>query len=71
MVLSAYLIKSAWPQSAPRLEMAHTRADETAPGGKEFLSYRTAIYGLIISAVVAIIWMSLLGMTLWMAVLEV
>ncbi|MEI6502389.1 MAG: DUF6785 family protein, partial [Armatimonadota bacterium] len=71
MVLSAYLIKSAWPHLRHAWAMAHTRGDETAPEGKEFLSYRTAIYGLIISSVVAIIWMSLLGMTLWMAILEV
>jgi len=71
MVLSAYLIKSAWPHLRHAWAMAHTRADETAPEGKEFLSYRTAIYGLIISSVVAVIWMSLLGMTVWMAVLEV
>lgn len=70
-VLAAYLIKSAWPHLKQVWEMAKTGADEKAPEGKEFLSNRTAVYGLIISSIVAIIWMSALGVALWMAVLEV
>lgn len=71
IVLAIYLVKSAWPHLQQAWAMAKTGEDPRAPGGPEFLSYRTAVYGLIISAVVAMLWMMALGVTMWMAVLEV
>lgn len=69
IVLAAYLVKSAWPHLRRAWAMARTPALDTE--AREFLSYRTAIYGLIVSAIVAVIWMSALGMTVWMAAIEV
>ena len=44
--------------------------DRSHDEGREFLSYRTALVGLGVSSLVAIIWFMKLGLSPWMAVVE-
>ena len=69
LVLSAYLVKSAWPHLQRAWQDAKEGRDD--PADREFLSYRVAFGGLIVSALVAVYWFSALGMSVWMAVVEV
>lgn len=69
IVLAVYLVKSGWPHLRQAWEMANNPRAEHGAG--EFLSYRAAVYGLLISVIVAIGWMVALGMSVWMAAVEV
>ncbi|MBU0610926.1 MAG: hypothetical protein KKI08_23805 [Armatimonadetes bacterium] len=78
MVLTVYLIKSALPHLRQVWAEAFSPAPVPAGGpaglreteGREFLSYRTAIIGLGVSSLVAIVWFMKLGLSPWMAVVE-
>jgi hypothetical protein len=67
-VLSAYLVKSSLPHLRTIWREATTARED--PADREFLSYRVAIFGLIVSSAVAVYWFAALGMSVWMAVVE-
>ncbi len=69
VVLSAYLVKSALPHLRDFWRRAVS--NQPAEGRSEFLSPRTAVFGLIISVITAVYWCHLLGMSLWMAAVEI
>ncbi|MEN6544532.1 MAG: DUF6785 family protein [Armatimonadia bacterium] len=71
MVLAVYLVKSAWPHLRQVWERTKQPCDPAKNEPREFLSYRAAIIGLAVSSIVAIWWMTALGMSAWMATLEV
>lgn len=68
IVLSAYMVKSMLPHLRTVWSQAVANHGDDHP--REFLSYRTAVGGLIVAVVVAIGWFNALGMSLWMATLE-
>ncbi len=70
LVLAGYLVKSALPHLR-RIWRAASRGEEVASEGREALPPRVALYGLFAASLVAIYWFTLLGMSTWMAVLEV
>jgi hypothetical protein len=69
LVLSAYLVKSAWPHLQKLWQQALRNEQESGP--REFLSPRTAVWGLLLASAVAVYWFAALGMSVWMAIVEV
>lgn len=70
MVLTAYLVKSAWPHLRHVWDVAFNQKPRPPDENREFLSYRTALVGLAVSSLVAIVWFVKLGLSPWMAVVE-
>jgi len=70
LVLVAYFIRSAMPhlRHVWAATLGRVRDDHE---GREFVPYRAAVIGLGITTVVSTYWFTRLGMTPWMAVVEV
>ncbi len=83
LVLTGYLVKSAWPHlqrtwaaaqagtDFPPADAIKSRYGGEAERSRPALPPRVALIGLAVAAVVAGYWFALLGMTPWMAALEV
>ena len=70
LVLVVYFIKSARPHLA-RVWQATVGKPDPDVDGREFLPHRVSVIGLLTCAAVAVYWFTKLGMSLWMAVVEV
>jgi hypothetical protein len=68
-VLVFYLVRMSWPHLRQVFSKA-LRGDPGVDDSREFLPYRVAVFGLILSFVGSVTWCHLAGMTLWMAALE-
>jgi hypothetical protein len=70
LVLTGYLFKSALPHLR-RVWRAAVRGSAAPAEAREGLPPRVAVFGLVAGATVAAYWFTLLGMSTWMAILEV
>jgi hypothetical protein len=70
LVLAGYMVKSALPHLR-RLWRAAVAGREISAEEREALPPRVAVYGLVVASAVAAYWFTLLGMSTWMAILEV
>jgi hypothetical protein len=68
IVLSGYMLYTAWPHLKRVWRAAVGRSNEEQPD--EILSYRTACFGLIAALLLAAGWMTLIGMSYWLALFE-
>jgi hypothetical protein len=68
-VLVFYLARMGWPHLRQVVRKA-IWGDPAVDDRQEFLPYRVAFFGLILSFLGSVIWCHLAGMTLWIAALE-
>jgi hypothetical protein len=69
-VLVAYLVRTSLPHLRQVLDRA-VHKNPAIDDSNELLGYRSALAGLLASLAVAIVWCHLLGMSWWMAALEI
>jgi len=73
LVLVGYMFYAARPHLA-RVWQAATRFGSRRPAVEqedELLSYRTAFWGLVASVLLSALWMTLVGMSYWLALFEI
>jgi len=69
IVLVAYIVKSAWPHLREFARRAFSSQSEVNEE-REFLSPRVALYGLAVGSMICIYWLMQLGMSTFMATVE-
>jgi len=69
-VIVAYLVKAALPHLRNVIRKAWT-GDPSVDDSKELLSFRLAVWGLLIAFAVAVLWCVAAGLTWWMALIEI
>ncbi len=69
-VLTFYLFYVAWPYFQQAVQKA-LKGKGSADDSKEMLSYRVSLLGLVVCFAIAVGWMTVAGLTFWVALVEV
>lgn len=68
IMIAAYMAYTAWPHLKKVVGNAFGKA--AVDDSEELLPYRTAFWGLIVCLMLAVLWLNMAGMSLWLAAVE-